>query len=208
MSRTLLVGAAPSPDVMDLQDALNVLMSSPGQASRLGALAVDGVFGRKTQLRVQEFQAINGLAPDGMVTPLTWQHIRAALSRVPGLLVVRTLGGGGPPGGGKGGGKGGGEDGSGGKQAPVGYGGTGGGGPGVRSWPIGTGGGKGGGKGGGQGDGDEGKGKTGSPPPVGPGWETALTGPFRYRLFTKDGGSTGSGGKGGGGGSGGGGKSA
>jgi peptidoglycan hydrolase-like protein with peptidoglycan-binding domain len=106
MASILLAGSSPGPDVMDLQDALNVAASCQGQASSFGPLVVDGIFGWKTQQRVREFQAINGMKPDGVVSPLTWLRIQSVLSVVPGLLVVRTLGGGGPPaGGGKGSGK-------------------------------------------------------------------------------------------------------
>lgn len=36
---------------------------------------VDGIFGKQTELAVIEFQKRNGLDPDGVVGPLTWEHL-------------------------------------------------------------------------------------------------------------------------------------
>ncbi len=56
------------PDVAALQDALNREGAEP-------ALAADGIFGRRTDAAVRRFQASRGLAPDGIVGPLTWRAL-------------------------------------------------------------------------------------------------------------------------------------
>lgn len=95
MNRILRIGSQPGPDVMDLQDALNVLLATSREWARKPRLAVDGVFGRQTQLRVMELQESRGLLADGIVTLVVWEQIRVSLGKIPGLAIVRPLGGGG-----------------------------------------------------------------------------------------------------------------
>jgi N-acetylmuramoyl-L-alanine amidase len=38
-------------------------------------LAVDGIFGPRTEVAVRTFQQMNGLAVDGIVGPQTWQRL-------------------------------------------------------------------------------------------------------------------------------------
>jgi hypothetical protein len=68
--------------VRELQAALNQVMPD-----RLPLLAVDGMFGPKTQGRVKEFQQSKGLVGDGVVGALTRAAIEQAL-RLLGLLPV------------------------------------------------------------------------------------------------------------------------
>ena len=93
MSRILLLGVTAGQDVLALQHALNLLASSGARTSRHEPLATDGRFGSTTQRRLKEFQAADGLAADGMVTPLTWDRIRVLLRAIPGLLVTLAPGG-------------------------------------------------------------------------------------------------------------------
>lgn len=65
---TLRVGAQGTA-VEELQDLLNLHGTKP-------PLKVDGIFGRDTQASVRAFQHDNGLAPDGIVGPLTWSALR------------------------------------------------------------------------------------------------------------------------------------
>lgn len=60
MGRTLRIGDQGA-DVRAIQDALNF------QIRRLQPLAVDGIYGPKTQARVSEFQRSNALSVDGVV---------------------------------------------------------------------------------------------------------------------------------------------
>ena len=73
----LKIGSS-GPDVRDLQEMLNLIV--PAQP----LLAVDGVFGPKTNARVQKFQADNKLAADGIVGPITGKALVAA-------VITRTL---------------------------------------------------------------------------------------------------------------------
>lgn len=82
MPRTLAFGAVGS-DVAQLQQQLNRL------PSKQPTLASDGQFGSKTRTRVVEFQSGSGLAPDGVVGPMTWDKLLA-------LLAQATQGGGVP----------------------------------------------------------------------------------------------------------------
>jgi murein L,D-transpeptidase YcbB/YkuD len=56
--------------VRALQDQANYRTAKYGLT-----LKVDGVFGATTQLWVRAFQYAGGLAPDGIVGPLTWQAL-------------------------------------------------------------------------------------------------------------------------------------
>jgi hypothetical protein len=69
MPHILSFGSVGS-DVKDLQSALN---STPPTA--LPRLAVDGIFGPKTQARVREFQRTMGLQSDAIVGPITWAKL-------------------------------------------------------------------------------------------------------------------------------------
>jgi len=51
------------PDVRELQTLVG------------GELVADGYFGRDTDTAVQQYQACNGLVPDGIVGPLTWARL-------------------------------------------------------------------------------------------------------------------------------------
>jgi hypothetical protein len=95
MQRMLKLGCEPGPDVMDLQDALNLLLGTSRAGARTRPLVVDGVFGPQTRLRLMEYQRSRGMLDDGIVTVAAWQRIRRSLERIPGLVVVRPLGGGG-----------------------------------------------------------------------------------------------------------------
>jgi peptidoglycan hydrolase-like protein with peptidoglycan-binding domain len=95
MQRMLKVGCQPGPDVMDLQDALNVLLGTYRAGSPNPPLIVNGVFGPQTRLRVMEYQRSRGMLADGVVTVVVWERICVSLARIPGLVVVRPLGGGG-----------------------------------------------------------------------------------------------------------------
>ena len=44
---------------------------------------IDGDFGEITEAGVKAFQELNGLEPDGIVGPLTWQALAAADVQVP-----------------------------------------------------------------------------------------------------------------------------
>ena len=59
---TLSIGST-GDDVKDLQKVLNATVAD---------LAVDGVFGKKTQEAVMAFQKQYGLTVDGVVGPITW----------------------------------------------------------------------------------------------------------------------------------------
>lgn len=59
---TLSIGSTGN-DVKDLQKVLNATVAD---------LAVDGVFGKKTQEAVMAFQKQYGLTIDGVVGPITW----------------------------------------------------------------------------------------------------------------------------------------
>ncbi len=69
--RLMFHGCPPGPDVRTIQNRLNQAGTKPGQTSKLPLLTADGVFGAKTAKRVVEFQAMNGLAVDGVVGPKT-----------------------------------------------------------------------------------------------------------------------------------------
>jgi murein L,D-transpeptidase YcbB/YkuD len=53
-----------------------------GQLYRLGydPGAQDGVFGRRTESAVKQFQGDKGLAADGIVGPQTWAALEAAIA--------------------------------------------------------------------------------------------------------------------------------
>lgn len=69
--RTLRKGAK-GEDVAELQDMLNTFR-------QYGGLEVDGVYGRGTEASVRAFQGDNGLTPDGVVGPLTWDKLEELL---------------------------------------------------------------------------------------------------------------------------------
>ena len=70
-SQTLSPGAT-GPQVKDLQRSLNALNYSVG--------TVDGFYGPATKTAVEQFQAANGLAQDGVVGPETLAKIQQKLS--------------------------------------------------------------------------------------------------------------------------------
>jgi len=57
--------------VLDLQKMLNVWGNLKGRA----IYNADGVFGRKTESQVLDFQRMNGLRADGKVGPQTWAKL-------------------------------------------------------------------------------------------------------------------------------------
>ena len=59
------------PDVKLLQSLLARIGYNPG--------AIDGIFGNQTQQAVAEFQRDNGLVPDGVVGPATWNILQRFL---------------------------------------------------------------------------------------------------------------------------------
>ena len=75
MKRTLRYGSSGA-EVAELQKGLNLL------PSKLQKLKVDGVYGSKTTTRVREFQGTNGLAPDGVTGPLTWEMFLNLLAQI------------------------------------------------------------------------------------------------------------------------------
>lgn len=70
---TLLVLGSQGPGVFDLQAKLNC------HPTQLTLLAIDGIFGKKTLGRVQEFQKTKGLNVDGIVGPLTQAKLNESL---------------------------------------------------------------------------------------------------------------------------------
>lgn len=70
--------------VRELQTALNLLPSIHSK------LVVDGVFGPKTRSRVLEFQNQKKLTPDGVVGPLTWAALNAALEILGAVVPAAT----------------------------------------------------------------------------------------------------------------------
>ena len=80
MSRLLSLGTTGS-DVQDLQRSLN-----ERPPTLLPLLRVDGIFGSKTKVRVQEFQGQNQLKVDGIAGPLT-HALLSARRPIPARLV-------------------------------------------------------------------------------------------------------------------------
>jgi peptidoglycan hydrolase-like protein with peptidoglycan-binding domain len=70
---TLSIGSV-GPQVRQLQGSLNML------PTKLPPLAIDGIFGTRTDARVREFQGLNFLAVDGIVGILTLAALELALS--------------------------------------------------------------------------------------------------------------------------------
>jgi peptidoglycan hydrolase-like protein with peptidoglycan-binding domain len=85
MPQTLSLGAVGAA-VIELQKALN------GLPSRLARLTADGIFGQKTRGRVVEFQGENGLDPDGVVGPLTWEKLLALIGALGEIPQTNNLG--------------------------------------------------------------------------------------------------------------------
>ena len=67
-ARSILRPGARGPAVEDLQDRLNELGES---------LRIDGVFGSRTRTAVIRLQHANGINPDGIVGPATWDVLDA-----------------------------------------------------------------------------------------------------------------------------------
>lgn len=86
MNRVLRYGST-GDDVAKLQQGLNLLPST------LEKLQPDGHYGPKTTSRVKEFQGANGLVPDGITGPLTWELFLRLLQQVQagGIPVVPEL---------------------------------------------------------------------------------------------------------------------
>lgn len=73
-------------EVKTLQEALN-------KAGNYG-LAVDGIFGAKTEAAVRDFQTKNGLSVDGIVGPKTWTNLGFPTSETPtagGRMINRLI---------------------------------------------------------------------------------------------------------------------
>ncbi|MBP1468345.1 cellulase family glycosylhydrolase [Candidatus Chloroploca sp. M-50] len=83
MPRTIRLRSS-GDDVRFLQERLNAR-----PPSALPPLDVDGKFGAKTQARVQEFQANNGLSTNGVVESLTWGSLLGhAVAQTRGFFVL------------------------------------------------------------------------------------------------------------------------
>ncbi len=74
-TRTLRYGSNGN-DVAEFQKGLNLLPSS------LAQLKTDGIYGSKTTARVREFQQGNGLVPDGVTGPYTWEQFFQLLASI------------------------------------------------------------------------------------------------------------------------------
>ena len=66
----------PAYSVAALQADLNALGAAP-------ALLVDGAFGPATERTLRAFQATHGLASDGIIGPLSWAALDAAVAALP-----------------------------------------------------------------------------------------------------------------------------
>ncbi len=93
MNRLLYFGCTPGNDVASMQNDLNLISGHTQQGSSMAALAVDGIFGSKSQSRVLEFQRINGLGADGVVGEQTLGKIDQLFLSQPGLQIKRIRGG-------------------------------------------------------------------------------------------------------------------
>jgi hypothetical protein len=72
------------PQVMMVQDSMNRFQNvDPASGQSFPLLAVDGMFGPKTNARVKEFQGKNGLVPDGIVGPRTRATLNVKANRFP-----------------------------------------------------------------------------------------------------------------------------
>ena len=69
-ARPLIWQGSRGPAVSDLQRMLNTWIAQSGAGLR--PLAVDGIFGPKTDAAVRAYQRAKGLAVDGVVGPQTW----------------------------------------------------------------------------------------------------------------------------------------
>ncbi len=79
--RALRAGDA-GEDVKYVQNALNTVRRG---VKEIPPLDVDGMFGPKTENAVKAFQKYYGLAPDGVVGPLTWAKLGAEYSGADGI---------------------------------------------------------------------------------------------------------------------------
>ncbi len=69
--RPMISYGSRGPDVADAQQLLNQHGATP-------PLVVDGIFGPKTRQATIAFQKAHGLAPDGIIGPLTWGALESA----------------------------------------------------------------------------------------------------------------------------------
>jgi peptidoglycan hydrolase-like protein with peptidoglycan-binding domain len=72
MAKPVLKSGSKGEWVTGLQGQLQRLGYDPG--------AADGVFGRRTENAVKQFQRDQGLAADGIVGPRTWAVLEAAIA--------------------------------------------------------------------------------------------------------------------------------
>jgi peptidoglycan hydrolase-like protein with peptidoglycan-binding domain len=72
MANPVLKSGSKGEAVTGLQSQLYRLGYDPG--------AQDGVFGRRTESAVKQFQRDKGLAADGIVGPQTWAALEAAIA--------------------------------------------------------------------------------------------------------------------------------
>ena len=81
-SRGTLRKGSKGPEVTLLQGWMNQMPTV------LNEILADGIFGPKTEARVQEFQKMMAVLPDGVVGPVTWNKINDALLAIgiPGVL--------------------------------------------------------------------------------------------------------------------------
>ena len=79
---TMIKRGSRGPNVIEVQQQLNT--AADITFSRHDKLVPDGIFGRKTKARVEEFQALHGLAVDGIVGPNTWAALFGPTKPFPG----------------------------------------------------------------------------------------------------------------------------
>ena len=68
------------PEVVELQMDLIQLNYD------LGTMGADGIYGKRTEQAVRDFQGVSGLKQDGICGPKTWDAIEKALEPQPGTL--------------------------------------------------------------------------------------------------------------------------
>ena len=83
--------------VYDIQQTLNALAVGDysgtglymGSSFSLPVLVEDGIFGKATKARVEEFQTFHGLQVDGIVGPMTWARLMGNSMPMPVIVEAR-----------------------------------------------------------------------------------------------------------------------